>query len=467
MTIRLATILGVLCLVPATLAQTSTPTSTHTAAEAAGAGPAPTPTCIACHGDAARVPDERLRKPVTQLARDVHHLRGLSCHDCHGGDAFVDVAAPDAVARAHAPEADFHPPPAPADLPAFCGRCHSDAEYMGGFSPGGRVDQEAQYHTSVHGQKLVQGDTSVAQCLSCHGQLPGVPGAEPTAHGIRAVSDPNSPVFPTNVSHTCGRCHADAVRMKPYGIPTDQFALYEKSVHRHQLVENEDLSAPTCNDCHGNHGARPPHVDSLANVCGSCHARQAELFRDSSMRAAFDFMELGECTVCHGNHDIERPDDEMLVAAAHAPSEGAMACSECHEGAEDVGLVQSARMHTAITGLDAALAETRATVKEAAEKGMPVSEAEYVLTGATDALVEARVLIHGWTADPVLEATERGGKAADEAATLGHQAIADYFFRHRWLGASLLGIAVVILSLWLKMRQLDRRWEASLPVRDP
>jgi hypothetical protein len=29
---------------------------------------------------------------------------------------------------------------------------------------------------------------------------------------------------------------------------------------------------------------------------------------------------------------------------------------------------------------------------------------------------------------------------------------------------SLLGIAFVILSLWLKLRQVDRRWRASAPA---
>ena len=37
----------------------------------------------------------------------------------------------------------------------------------------------------------------------------------------------------------------------------------------------------------------------------------------------------------------------------------------------------------------------------------------------------------------------------------------EYFFRHRWLGASLIGIAFVIITLLLKIRQLDRRRAAE------
>ena len=60
--------------------------------------------------------------------------------------------------------------------------------------------------------------------------------------------------------------------MASHGIPMDQLALYKKSVHWHTLAEVGDISAPTCNDCHGNHGAVPPGVDSVGNVCGQCHA---------------------------------------------------------------------------------------------------------------------------------------------------------------------------------------------------
>ena len=71
-----------------------------------------------------------------------------------------------------------------------------------------------------------------------------------------------------------------------------QFADYQKSVHYAALTKGNDLSAPTCNDCHGNHGAAPPGVGSVANVCGTCHAVFAQKFAGaactsrSSTRAA-------------------------------------------------------------------------------------------------------------------------------------------------------------------------------------
>ena len=87
-------------------------------------------------------------------------------------------------------------------------------------------------------------------------------------------------------------------------LPTDQVAHYEKSVHAEALMKKNDLSAPTCNDCHGNHGASPPGVSSVANVCGTCHTRQAEMFRQSPHNASFQALGQGECVVCHQNHEI-------------------------------------------------------------------------------------------------------------------------------------------------------------------
>ena len=81
------------------------------------------------------------------------------------------------------------------------------------------------------------------------------------------------------MAKTCSRCHSDAEYMKPYGIPTDQFANYTTSVHHEALTVNGDLSAPTCTTCHGNHGAVPPGVDKVQNVCGTCHVFQAQMYK--------------------------------------------------------------------------------------------------------------------------------------------------------------------------------------------
>jgi len=440
--------------------------SPKAAAAAAAEKPAGPSACVACHSDAARVPKASAREPVALLADDVHAARGLSCHDCHGGRPDVDLAAPDAEAQSHDKGKGWIGQPAAATVPEFCGRCHSDAKYMAGFNPDARVDQLSKYRTSVHGEKLAAGDGKVAECLSCHGRHPEGQHAEALAHGIRAVSDPRSPVYPLNVADTCGRCHADAAYMESYGIPTTQMAEWKQSVHRTAMVEHEDLSAPTCNDCHGNHGARPPDVENMAFVCGTCHARQAELFRQSKMKPAFDDAGVGECIVCHSNHHIAPPSDAMLFTAPLADGANPSGCTTCHPDADDPALAISRTVHGALGDLEQRIGAANASIQDAEEKGMPVAEAQFEMSGATDALIEGRALVHLFRAEPVAEASARGIKVADGAKAQGEAAIADFYFRHRWLGISLLGIGFVITSLWLKLRQVDRRWRAGSGARE-
>src|SRR6266571_3995736 len=141
--------------------------------------------CIECHS---KLDDPRLSAPAKLFDNDIHKSRGLSCNDCHGGDPNADTKE-----GAKDPRKGYLGKPKTLDIPAYCGKCHSDANLMKRFNPSLRVDQEREYNTSVHAK-----------------------------------------------------------------------ALYEK----------QDPSAPTCNDCHGNHGATPPGIASVANVCGQCHARQ-------------------------------------------------------------------------------------------------------------------------------------------------------------------------------------------------
>ena len=179
--------------------------------------------------------------------------------------------------------------------------------------PSLRTDQLGQYRTSVHGKRLAAGDTKVAVCTDCH-----------SVHDLRAPSDPRSTVNPVNVASTCSRCHSDAGYMKGYSIPTDQFAKYSTSVHYQALAVRGDLSAPTCTTCHGNHGAAPPGVDRVQNVCSNCHTFQAQMYEKSSHKAAFQRASLPGCVVCHSNHGIIHPTDAKLGTGPDA------VCMQCH-----------------------------------------------------------------------------------------------------------------------------------------
>src|SRR5256714_12126566 len=133
--------------------------------------------CIECHS---KLDDTRLSAPAKLFDNDIHKSRGLSCNDCHGGDPNADTKE-----AAKDPRKGYLGKPKTLDIPAYCGKCHSDANLMKRFNPSLRVDQEREYYTSVHGRLLKEkGETRVATCISCH-----------SVHGIRATSGPLSSVY--------------------------------------------------------------------------------------------------------------------------------------------------------------------------------------------------------------------------------------------------------------------------------
>ncbi len=389
--------------------------------------------CIECH---VRLDDPRLSAPAKLFDNDIHRGRGLSCNDCHGGDPNADTKE-----AAKDPRKGYLGKPKTLDIPAYCGKCHSDANLMKRFNPSLRVDQEREYYTSVHGKLLKTGETRVATCISCH-----------SVHGIRAITDPLSSVYPSNVAETCSKCHASADYMRGFGIPSDQFAKYKTSVHAKALYEKQDLSAPTCNDCHGNHGATPPGLASVANVCGQCHARQAELFQTSPHKAAFDQKELGECITCHSNHAISRPSDQMIGI-----NDGSL-CINCHKP-EDKGFVAAGRMRSRIDELIASIDKSTTILNTAERAGMEVSRPKFELKDATDALTHARVLIHSSSADEVEKVIGPGLQVSARGYEAGVAALAERRFRREGLAVSLVFILFLAGLVYLKIRQIEGRQE--------
>jgi predicted CXXCH cytochrome family protein len=426
------------------------------AAKAAPAIPDADNACILCHGESDVWDKDRRRFYVTvkDMAGDIHWQKGLRCQDCHGGDPSDTEFAP-----AHSQERGFRSIK-PADLPALCGDCHANIEYMRRFQPSPRTDQLSEYWTSGHGRKLKEsGDAAVATCVSCHGRPHGS-GATTGKHGVLAVADLESPVYPTRLAKTCAKCHSDEKLMagrEYHGRPIghNQYELWQKSVHAQAMLgEKADLSAPTCNDCHGNHGALPPQVDSVANACGTCHAKANNLFAEARMRHKFEEVGLPGCAVCHGNHEIGRPTDEMLGMSAGA------VCVKCHEegklkyGAPPAVAEKAQALRSELEKLKARIAEAEKTIADADRLGMEVRGPKFDLRKATDALTNARVLIHGFSVPPVEAALAEGTQAADAVLKSATAALQEHTNRRIWLALSLAPIFLVIILLVLYIRTM-------------
>lgn len=387
--------------------------------------------CVGCHQNFG---DDRLGKPVKEFSSDIHSSRGFGCVACHGGDAKDPGMT--AMDRAKG----FIGKPKGLEIIQVCGHCHADARFMRQYNPSLRVDQVTEYYTSVHGQRLKErSDPKVATCSSCHG-----------AHAIRPPSDPRSKVHPTHVPDTCGACHANAEYMAPYKIPTDQYQRYQKSVHWKMIAVKGDLSAPTCNDCHGNHGAAPPGISWVGNVCGQCHAQNAELFSKSVHAKVFVQMGIPGCATCHDNHEILETSDQMLGLGDHA------VCAGCHS-ASDKGGATATAMRQVIDSLNNEYEKAHAVLIKAEHAGMPVNQALFELNEGKTALVKARAAIHSFNVDLVKKEVAPGLAVSQKAYSRSIGALDELQFRRKGLAVSVLIILGVVVGLVLKIRQIEGR----------
>lgn len=462
--------------------------------------------CLTCH--------EATGDKVAELfKRDIHREKGVSCAGCHGGDSskeemdasmskaagFIGVPKGDDITRAcarchssaqimvkeynsvlprnqaEAVAGGVHgklsttgkeriaqcvtchnahgivkvknplSPVNPLNVTKTCSKCHSNASYMRQYNPALAIDQMEKYRTSIHGIRNAKGDMKVAECASCHG-----------SHDIRPPGDVKSKVYPANIPSTCATCHGDAKYMRGYNLSTDQFEKYSKSVHGVALLEKGDASTPTCNDCHGNHGAVPPGVESISRVCGTCHALNASLFAASPHKKAFDARKMPECETCHGYHDIVAATDELLGVSEKA------VCSWCHtENENRRGYEVAKTMRQLIDSLGLREKHAAAFVQDAEQKGMEISEAKFKLREIRQARLESRTMVHSFDEQQFRDVVDKGLTTATFVSDEAGKAIDDYYFRRWGLGVASLIITILAVSLYLFIRRIERGQSAS------
>lgn len=384
--------------------------------------------CLTCHKDR-----EDDTGPSHLISRDIHFQNGLSCSDCHGGDATLDDM--DDVRKS----AGYRDVPNHLQVPDFCAQCHSDAAYMRSHDPSLPTDQLDKYKTSVHGQRLFgQRDVKVANCVSCH-----------SVHQIGDGKLPHSSTHATNVPATCGKCHADKEYMAEYNISTSQLEDYTQSVHGKALLERKDLGAPACNDCHSNHGAAPPGHESLAAVCGNCHVFQMELFDKSPHKVAFAANDFPMCETCHSNHKIEKPHDSMVGTGADA------VCANCHsvdDGTRAFGVADT--LSSGLGQLVNARNQAKSALDDAVAKGMLTTNEEFMLGEVDQALIQARTAVHAFGTVEFMPKSEIGLAKADTVRVNSKALIDDYYYRRKGLAIATLFITIVAVGLYLKIRRM-------------
>ena len=189
-----------------------------------------------------------------------------------------------------------------------CQSCHArdrDArmEFPDGSSLSIYVDATA-FGRSVHGERF--------ECGDCHRDAAARPEAD-VRHG--EVPHASAGEYRRARAALCRRCHAE------------HFEQLTDSIHfAAQTLGNP--TAPTCVDCHGAHEiARPGQPRrAVADLCGQCHAKQAEAFTRSVHGKALleGNLDVPACTDCHGAHAIA----DTRAATYHAASY--TMCARCH-----------------------------------------------------------------------------------------------------------------------------------------
>jgi predicted CXXCH cytochrome family protein len=387
-----------------------------------------------------------------------HEQAAVTCADCHGGDP-----ASDQITKAMDPAIGFVGTPPRDESVGLCGSCHANVTRMG--ASGLATDQYAKYWTSVHGQRLAtSGDVRVAVCIDCHG-----------SHDVKKVSDPAAAVFTTNVPELCAGCHADARRMEPYGIPTDQFDIYKASVHGKALLEDKDVRAPSCASCHGSHDAKPPTSTTVVEVCGKCHTATQELYqesRHSELQAA-----APKCWTCHGTHDVSQPSSKLFfhpeapdytcttchdlethklrLELSRFAAEQDRRCDSCHHPDSQI-YTQIEGIAAAVIGAESAYAAAEATIGEAARLGMITADAELGLAGAKTSLIQAQAGVHTTKLTTVARLSTDAKNQAEEAQVMATAKVDESVFRRQAMVVVLAAIGLCIVFLLLLKRRADR-----------
>jgi cytochrome b subunit of formate dehydrogenase len=270
------------------------------------------PDCAVCHGETVAAHRHSVHGATVGEGRPV-----AGCTDCHG-----DI-------HAVVPHVDPASPLHRSQLTATCAHCHSDETLADRFRIPVVRPVEA-YLESAHARAVAAGRAG-AVCSDCHG-----------SHAIVRGSDPQAPVWRTNLAETCGKCHVQVL------------AAYRDSVHGEALRRGA-AEAPVCTTCHGEHrilsNSEPASPVFAANIpgetCGRCHGdtRLSEkyglpvgnvtAFQDSyhglALRAGQ--MTAANCASCHGVHDIlPSSDPRSHVHQANLPA----TCGRCHPGAGTV-----------------------------------------------------------------------------------------------------------------------------------
>ena len=252
------------------------------------------------------------------------------CRECHGEPDMWDMETPEEARLL----VDFDSYRQSIHGEFSCTDCHADIEEVPHDDRLEKVDcslchDEVTeiYAGSMHGLAAQKDDPDAPSCSDCHG-----------IHNILPSSNPESRTSHQHLAETCIQCHQDQILIEQHELPNaEKIERYLNSVHGVANISKPGSKAATCNDCHGSHDVRasdsPEAQVSRQNVvktCGKCHS---DVLTDYYQSAHGNLAKAGNpdapvCTDCHGEHQIQNPDNPESTVSRYRI---ATTCAKCHE----------------------------------------------------------------------------------------------------------------------------------------
>jgi cytochrome c551/c552/cytochrome b subunit of formate dehydrogenase len=269
-------------------------------------------------------------------------LDNETCFGCHGNEGF-EMPGPDGKPRSlHVVRENFEksvhgkrrcvdchrditeiPHQKTAPLKVSCVECHESLwKAMQDGKPGAEqdprlgvvVDMIDRYMKSVHARPRREDQSRTnATCYNCH-----------EAHYVYPKDSPERLAWRLSIPDRCGACHAK------------ERADYATSVHGKEVLENKNLYAAVCSDCHSTHDIDRPEADpvrvAITRNCGNCHVDSLRTYTQTyhGQVNTLGYAHTAKCFDCHGNHTIQRVSDP---ASSVYPANRLGTCRKCHAGA--------------------------------------------------------------------------------------------------------------------------------------
>jgi cytochrome c551/c552/thiosulfate reductase cytochrome b subunit len=269
-------------------------------------------------------------------------LDNATCLGCHGMEGFSMPGADGKPRALHVVQEKFEasvhgkrqcvachrditeiPHQKVAPLKVSCVQCHEDLwRAMQEGRPGAEqnarlgvvMEQIERYMHSVHARPRRDDQSRTnATCHDCH-----------EAHYVYPKDSEARTQWRLSIPDACGKCHQE------------QRAAYATSVHGKEVLENKNLYAAVCSDCHSTHDIDRPEGDpiklAITRNCGTCHAESLRTYTQTyhGKVSTLGYAHTAKCFDCHGGHTIQRVSDP---ASKVHPDKRLETCRVCHTGA--------------------------------------------------------------------------------------------------------------------------------------